>query len=376
MLKDILFFIFLFLGIFVSQKNIILGIIYSFSLLLFRNKNNEYFQTESCNYNIPLYVNENTPIVINIEEYELCVPDGENEEEELNYIPIEESSLIITGSSTKRTITFSHPIPSLKNIFKGENVQFSGSIIDRETTYTVAEQPTTTTITLNESIPNFKLNKGTFIIMFPSINENLKSIVYHKSLLETNINDIDDRITDNKELLSIMDKSRHNINTYLNIILLLRKSIRNKTNQININSGKIVKNDNIISNRADYINFLGRAVNQGLILDEEYQNSFSDKYNKLKLENFELNRKNDRLNLSILEDKNKIRDYENLICKDQQIIDDLLKKFPENDLLIALNNAFIEIQNSNFNKFVNGCKVPPAPSIIPNHKKQHCIPNK
>ncbi len=383
MIKNlILLFLFL-LGIFITNQSFILGIIFYFSIILFLFKNQVYekFQVESCNYNIPVYVIDKKPIIINIEEYQLCVPiphEGENEEEERQeeqeLIPVEESSLIISGNSNDNSISFSHSFPQIiKKIHKGDKLQFSGDIMDRNKTYTVSDNPTDTLIKLQESVPDFTMKKGTFIILFPSINENLSSIIFDKDVMTDNINEIDIANSEDDILISGIEKSRDKINNYHKVIVALRESIFNKEKQIDNNLTLISQNENTINNRSDYINFLKFAVDKGLQLDSNYSKSFSKKYNNLFGENNKLKKNNDRLNLSILENRKKINEFNKLICKEQYLLDKIISKFPKHNMTKVMNNIAIDIQNKNFYKFVNGCKVPIPPKV--NNRKK-CLPGK
>lgn len=383
MIKNlILLFLFLF-GIFITNYSFILGILFYFSIIFYFIKNQvfENFQVESCNYNIPVYVIDKKPIIINIEEYQLCEPlphEGEfnieEMEEEQELIPVEESTVIISGNSRDNSISFSHSFPEIKKkIHKGDKLQFSGDIMDREKTYTVSTTPTDSLINLEETVPDFVMKKGTFIILFPSINENLSSIIFDKDVMTHNINEIDKANSEDDILISGIEKSRDKINNYHNVIVALRESIFAKEKQIDNNLTLISKNKNTINNRSDYINFLKFAVDEGLQLDSNYSKSFSKKYNNLFHDNNKLKNNNDRLNLSILENRKKINEFNKLICKEQYLLEKIISKFPKHNMIKFMNNLSIDIQNKNFYKFVNGCKVPIPPKFS---NKKKCLPRK
>ena len=385
MIKNIiLLFLFLF-GILICQKSFSLGIIYYFCIVLFLNKNNnlsETFRVERCNYNIPLYVVDNKPIVIKIDDYQLCHSNmttedsmedlGEDEKENLDNVSYEESSLIISGDSGTNSINFSHPLPQIKRIYEGEKLQFSGSPIDRNLIYTVSKNVTGTSIFLNEKVPNFEMRSGNFVILFPSITENVKSIIFDKDFMQKNQDLIDDANTSDEKLITTIEKVRDKVNKYHKEIVLLRDEIRNNEDEIFINKTIIDENLNIINNRSDYINFLRFSVDKGLQLDNNYSKEFSEKYNNIYIRNNDLERKINKLNLTNLEHKKKIGHLNNLICKQESILKRVIKKFPKDNFIKKFNNELINIQNKNFNKFVNACSVP-DPGF---RDKKKCLPKK
>ncbi len=387
MIKNIILLFLFLLGIFVCQKSYGLAIIYYFSIILFFNKNYnvfENFRVETCNYNIPVYVVDNKPIIIKIDEYQLCRPNlpgedsmedlTEDERNNLDYVSYEESSLIISGDSSTNTIHFSHPLPQIKRIYKNEKLQFSGSPIDRNIIYTVAENVTGNSIILKEKIPNFEMNSGNFIILFPSITENVRSIIYDKNFMEENINSIDKANESDEILISTIEKARNKINKYHKEIVSLREQIRNNQQQIFENKTSIDQNLNIINNRSDYINFLKFSVDKGLQLDNNYSKEFSEKYNNLYIQNNDFDKKNDRLNLTNLENQKRIGHLNNLICKQESILKRVISKFPKHNLIKTINNEFIDTQNKSFYKFVNACSVP-DPRFNDRQKKK-CLPKK
>ena len=254
----------------------------------FRNKSiNEEFTNlnQNCGANIPLYILNAKPIIINIDKYNENIIENEEEDihgtvekakehttseyaqvEEVNYGTMEESTnaknvnntnrMVITSNTNTNTITSNIPINDLLKLKKGNKINIFGTLINNSETFTIAKTPTKTELVLVESIPYFRMMTGLITITLSGTNENEQLFIFNKEASLKRLKNIDG-------LTEINEKQIDEIDRLKSEIVMLKKNINEFENlissyedDIETNKRKILDNKMLTHSKSDYLKFM------------------------------------------------------------------------------------------------------------------------
>lgn len=348
MLKNILFAFLLLLGIWVTQSSIPLGIIYNFCVILIFNYFYVFEGFETCNFNIPLSIISDTPIIIPL--------DGLTSE------CAEEQGQSLTVSSEDNSFTFSLAIPELPNKLKvGDQIKINGAQVNNSILFTVTEVDTTYFKVLEPVGGDYYLYQGVIRINFEIINTSTTSVIYNKKMMKEQVSEIDHNTSSNSNYFEKVYELKDIINEANQTIQTETKKINQYQNKIKSNQGIIYSNDSLIQNKTDLISFMNDSVANNSTPESGYEQEFNKEYIKLGKKNINLERSINYLNYQIEVSKEKIKKAYRTKCQARQKIEKIMIKINKNNRQSKLIDNSLSNQNTNFANFLSSCTIPEPP---------------
>lgn len=351
MLKNILFFLLLVFGIQISIVNIPFGIIYNFCLIFIFNKYlflNNFENFTNCIYNSPSYQVSLNPLIIDLGAFSKCNANNPYLQK-------------ITINSITNEILFNLEIKELKTKFaKGDIINISGTSLPSNRSYTI-QFITNTKIQIKEQLLiNQTITNGKVIIKYASsLIPSDSFIIYKYDNLNDNITNVDNSVVMNETNLKqikiyqdLIKKANNDIDNNNKKMKLYELQINSNinTNEINKNTIKdkyllTDKYSELIKSNADLSN---NKLNE---INTEIYNSLDTKLLNIN-NNLSANEEN-KLNILTLNKKNK--ELNLLKCSYISKIKNLMKEINKNYKTIITNNNNIDIQNTNYNLFMDKC---------------------
>jgi hypothetical protein len=313
----------------------------------------ETFINHSCSANVPLYILNAKPIIINIDKYN----EDLDEEEELYTTSTKQIRMIAKSNSKTKTITFTMPVDDLLKLKRGNKIKIAGSLINSSETYTIVKNPTKNVLVLLEEIPYFKMKSGIITITFSGINESEQLLIFDKQKSMDRLNNIDGLTTINEQQINKVDILKNDIVAFKRTIGQFENLIENYEDKIDKNKSTMLKNKMMVNTKSDYLKHMNNAIEQQLEINENTNKSFIEKYKQLEFVNSNLEKKNIELNMSILNSKQKISELNNNIHNNEKQILIILNELPETNDEIKENRDMMDIHDKNYYDFQNRCKV-------------------
>lgn len=354
MLKNIVFCLLLLLGIWVTLQDVPLGIIYNFCLVMILDYFYVFEGFDTCNFNIPNSIIEDTPIIIKLGGGSDCP----SEEEESS------SSQTLTVSSADNSFNFNLAIPDLpQRLNVGDKVTIRGAQVNNNTLFTVLAVDQKYFKVEEPVGGDYYLYVGVIIINFNITSLSSSFAVYDKNLMKKQVSEIDTYNTNNHSYLEEIDSLRETINMANQTIQQGETNISTYRKEQQKNQDQINSNNLIIQNKDDLISYREGAVSNNADLDSDYADTFNQKYKQLGLDNLKLEDNNNNLSYEIVVSKKKIEEANKTKCQSRSRIEKILFKMNKNTKKSLHINDSISKQNASFKAFMNNCTVPPAPVI-------------
>ena len=355
MLKNIVFCLLLLLGIWVTLQHVPLGIIYNFCLILILDHFYVFEGFDTCNFNIPNSIIDDTPITIELGggSSECSSEEGKSSSEQT-----------LTVSSADNSFNFSLAIPDLPQKLKvGDKVTIRGAQVNNSTLFTVSAVDEKYFKVEEPVGGDYYLYVGVVIINFDIKSMSSSFAVYDKNLMKKQVSEIDTYNSNNYSYLEEIDSLRETINKANQTIQQEETNITSYKKKQSKNIKQINSNNLTIQNKADLVSYREGALENDAVLDSDYTDTFNQKYKQLGLDNLNLDNDNTNLSYEIVVSKKKIEGAYKTKCQSRARIEKILQKMNKNTQKSLQVNDSVSQQNASFRNFMNSCTVPPAPVI-------------